>query len=104
MTAPGTSRITRAAPTDFRSVAFSPNGRLTALGAGGGQVFFLDTQTADQVGRFTAYPDQMAGIGRIVSDLAFSQDGGAVFTAAADDSVKLWCLPENMRAPGKSAE
>ncbi len=70
------------------SVAFSPDGKRLALGAGGrlgdpGRVEILDTATGKQI-------HNLKGHAREVVSVAFSPDGKYLASASHDETVKVW--------------
>lgn len=70
---------------DFgRSVAFSPNGRLLALGQYGGSTRLLSTTSFAPVGR------SLEGHRARITALDFSPDGRRLLTGGADGTLRLW--------------
>jgi WD40 repeat protein len=81
---------------DFiRSVAFSPDGELLAIGHYGGSAQLLSTRTWKPVGR------TMDGQEARLTALEFSPDGRVLLTGSADGSVLLWDV-DTQRAIGSS--
>jgi WD40 repeat protein len=66
------------------SVAFSPDGKLVAVGDNSGTVVLWDPARGVQVGRPLVAHN--GGVGQ----LSFSPDGRALATAQSDGSVRLW--------------
>lgn len=67
-----------------RSVAFSPNGELLAIGRYGGSARLVSTDTWKPVGR------AMDGQEARLTALEFSPDGRVLLTGSADGTVLLW--------------
>lgn len=67
-----------------RTVAFSPDGKLLAVGHFGGGTILLSTDDYQQVGR------RMTGQTGRVTALQFSPDGSRLLTGNADGTVQLW--------------
>jgi len=80
-----------------RTVAFSPDGRLLAVGRYGGTVLFYSTRTWKPVGR------ALDGHDARVTALEFSGDGRTLTTGAVDGTVRLWSVG-TQRAIGSSLE
>lgn len=92
--------------TEVRSIAYSPDGRLLATGGGSGrgEVVLLDSRTLEERTRFIAYEPRPAVLRQIVSGIAFSPDGHSLFTSADHEGIRLWKLPETLRALGGGNE
>jgi WD40 repeat protein len=67
-----------------RSVAFSPDGELLAVGHYGGSVVLVSTRNFEQVGQ------TMYGHRARVTALEFSPDGLRLLSGGADGGVQLW--------------
>lgn len=65
------------------SLAFSPNGKLLAIGGADPAVKVLDATNGWPLATLTGHAEQ-------VLDVAFSRDGGTLATASADETVRLW--------------
>jgi RNA polymerase sigma factor (sigma-70 family) len=63
--------------------AFSPNGKILAMGNGDGSVYLWDVASGQGRGTFQAHT------GPVVS-LAFAPDGATLATGSRDEPVKLW--------------
>ena len=68
---------------DAKALAFSPDGKLFAMGGEDGTVKLWSTDSRKELGR-------MPAPGGAVKGLAFSPDGKILATAAANSPVKLW--------------
>ena len=79
--------------TGMSAAAFSPDGKLLALGQGGeieggkGKVTLVEPETGKKIQELTA---NEGGI----SHLAFSPDGKLLASAGRDTMVKLWSMPD----------
>jgi WD40 repeat protein len=80
--------------------AFSPDGRLLAVGTGasccllgspyislGNAIVVYDVATGDELVRLHGHTDR-------VMDVEFSTDGSALYSASWDGTVKVWGVPE----------
>ncbi|MEO2090976.1 MAG: hypothetical protein ABGY75_15975, partial [Gemmataceae bacterium] len=65
------------------AIAFSADGRYLASGGTGGEVRVWNVEDGKQVAKLDGHT------GRIL-DLAFSPDGGALWTASADRTLRRW--------------
>jgi WD40 repeat protein len=72
-----------AATTTPLSIAFSPNGKLLAIGGADPAVKVLDATNGWPLATLVGHAEQ-------VLDVAFSRDGGTLATASADETVRLW--------------
>ena len=78
------------APQAPRSVAFSPNGRILAVGLAKGTasnpdyaIRLIDVATGREIRRLTSHSE-------VVADLAFSPDGARLLSGSVDAAVILW--------------
>ena len=78
--------------SDFRSVTFSPDGRLLAVGAGLGRVVLFNARTWQELTTFTAYHWHDGPLGRIVSGLHFLPEGESLLVSAEFEDAGLWRL------------
>lgn len=69
----------------FNSVAFSPDGRVLAIGRADGHIQFLDARTGAESSPDLVHPGA-------VHQGRFSPDGRSLATACADGKVRLWDL------------
>lgn len=69
------------------ALAVSPDGRLLAVGAGGGELVLWDLARRAELGR-------LAGHGGNVAAVAFQPGGGLLATGGADGLVRLWDVSE----------
>ncbi|MFO1359505.1 metallophosphoesterase [Plasticicumulans sp.] len=67
----------------FKSVAFSPDGRWLAAGATDGLVYVLDAQTLELLRWLEGHTD-------VVNSVAFSPDGARLASGSEDRTVRLW--------------
>jgi WD40 repeat protein len=67
------------------ALAFSPDGRLLALGMPDGSVQFWEVASGSEVGELAAHGD-------MVFDLKFLQDGKILATASIDGSIRSWSV------------
>ncbi|MGZ5970262.1 MAG: WD40 repeat domain-containing protein, partial [Polyangiales bacterium] len=77
-----TVRVITATTTPL-SLAFSPNGKLLAIGGADPAVRVHDASTGWPVATLVGHAEQ-------VLDVAFSSDGGTLATSSADETVRLW--------------
>lgn len=79
----------------IKAVAFSPDGRYVATGAGSyletnvyrpfdGSIWVWDAATGAEVGRFAGHPDGY------VMALQFSADGGRILSVGRDSRARIW--------------
>gem|GEM_PF-3573885 len=68
---------------DRRIFAFSPDGRLLAVGMGTGLIRLFDSRTGEENARWPAHEGSLA-------TLTFSPDGRLLASGAGDGSAKLW--------------
>jgi serine/threonine protein kinase/WD40 repeat protein/tetratricopeptide (TPR) repeat protein len=80
---PGLTEIGTLASNDIGSLAFSPDGKLLALGSGNGAIQIWDVARQRLV-------RQLRGHRRSVTGLAFTPDGRTLASAAEDRDVMLW--------------
>jgi WD40 repeat protein len=71
--------------SQVRSLAFSPDGRLLALGGTDRTVGLWDVETGKQMMTFR-------GHGHAVTGVAFAPDGKRLVSAAQDGTIKIWSL------------
>lgn len=71
-------------PGEYRVQAFSPDGRLLAIGDLGGALRVFDSRTGQRLQAFIAHPG-------CVRSLGFTGDGGGVWTCGEGD-LRLWAL------------
>jgi WD40 repeat protein len=70
---------------DANSVAFSPDGKILAVGTREGMAELWDLATARQIGK-----PLTAGAGSTLESVTFSPDGKILATGGADGTVRLW--------------
>ncbi len=75
--------IPQAAMTGQSTAAFSPDGRMLAVGSATGEIRLIDMRSGATSGGFAGHR------GRI-SDLAFSADGKRLISASADTTAVIW--------------
>ncbi len=78
-------------PGGINRAAFSPDGRFVAAASRGGMGQVLDWRTGDPVAPPLLHGAEVLWIG-------FDRRAERVFTAGADDSVKIWDLPRDGRS------
>jgi len=66
-----------------QSLAFSPDGKVLALGRHDGTIVLVDPATGKEQGR-------LAGHTEIVKSLAFSPDGKTLVSGSQDKTIRLW--------------
>jgi WD40 repeat protein len=82
--------------SQVRSLAFSPNGKLLAVGGG-----TPGEQGAAEVGSWPPkkqYPT-LGGHQDLVTAVAFSPDSGRIATGSADTTVRIWKAPPGSEGP-----
>jgi WD40 repeat protein len=80
-------RVTRTPTTQLVSAAFSPDGRLVALGAVNGTVYVHETATGAELGKF-------AGHRGAVHSLHFAADGNRLASGGDDGTALVWDTAE----------
>ncbi|KIO27438.1 hypothetical protein M407DRAFT_23367 [Tulasnella calospora MUT 4182] len=75
---------TRSQNADVFTVAFSPDGRVLAVGLADNTVQLLDTQTGTAVG------EPLTGHSDYVSSVCFSPDGKLLVSGSDDKTIRLW--------------
>ena len=78
-----TSSLTRLGLGWIGAFAFSPDGRLLAVGMGTGLIRLFDSRTGEENARWPAHEGSLA-------TLTFSPDGRLLASGAGDGSAKLW--------------
>ena len=95
----GEHKVTLQYPDSITSVAFSPNGRILAIGWGSwnnNQIQLLDTKTLQSRKTLVGHTED-------ITDLTFSADGGTLASASYDGTILLWEM-ETEGAPVKIPE
>jgi WD40 repeat protein len=81
----------------LQAVAFSPNGRLIAVGGNDGEAKLWDVDTgklrSDLVGHARYNPLDLSRDPRYVTCMSFSSNGKFLATGSTDDTVKIWEVP-----------
>src|SRR3712207_9596546 len=84
--------------TLFRSIEFSPDGRVLAEAGGGGIVRIHDARTGRLLSKFEAHREE-------INEVKFAPRGLLLLTASYDSTVKLWEPgPEEQKTPAKWLE
>jgi hypothetical protein len=89
-------------PVGPRGLAFSPDGRMLAVGSRGGRITFFEVGSWTSSGSFVAYPDPPPIVPVLLSALAFSPDQ-AMIAAGSADGGSGWTYPPGIRLPGGGA-
>jgi WD40 repeat protein len=85
--ATGTQKQSIACGALAPEVAFSPNGRLLAIGLENGEILFRDVNSNRELAR-------LRGHSLRVADLTFTPGGRSLVSASNDGTIRLWDLPD----------
>ncbi|HMO57806.1 MAG TPA: hypothetical protein PKC19_10635, partial [Roseiflexaceae bacterium] len=66
-------------------VAFSPDGRILAVGSVDGNIYLLDAATGNQIRLLRGHTNWI-----VIRGLAFSPDGQLLYSASLDSSIRMW--------------
>jgi WD40 repeat protein len=88
----GQPRRHLALPADLRCLAYAPDGKSVAAGAGDGLVRILDTASGKETRRFTAHPPEPRSPFGGVYGVAFGPGGRSLVTWGSDGTLRQWDL------------
>jgi WD40 repeat protein len=70
-------------PINSKSLAFSPDGSIIAIGATDGTIHLVEAPSGDEMGKLLGHRSTVVSI-------VFTEDGKNILSASADGTVRLW--------------